>query len=441
MGLVNTAAPTLTPAPTPAPIDPTISTWYRNTLGRDPDQAGGQFWTDAIAKEGKEAAFGDFSKSAMGQESGYFKPTTVADAEKAYTGPTSNYGNSNVDEWAQNVFGRSASQDEVNQYGGATNAQDADANFQKFVSAGTASGGQAKPMDMLAASRLAQPGLVKGGYNELQPQFRPDLNHEVDFSKMTIEGRIQNLMQTDDKGNYTNPTVRQAVERATQTFARRGLVNTSMAAQAGQEAAISKAIEIAGPDAQTYFQQGRANQDARNVFAGNEVQQQYTERNNANAWQHDANMQGQRIAADATTRHEDQSFNLRQNYVTAQDRVSQSYQTAVSNINTSNMTPEDKTAAINNAANIRDSESAYVNTIFSKQPEWQSSWLALSVSLGAADVASISDVNVLSTIAADPAQPQGTRDKASARLKELQTNPPTPAPTPAPGLVNSQPQY
>lgn len=82
----------------------------------------------------------------------------------------------------------------------------------------------------------------------------------------TIEGRIQNLLGTDAQGNYTNPVVQQAANRALQQFSGRGLLNSSMAQQAAIEAATSKAIEIAGPDAQTYFAQGRANQDAANVF-------------------------------------------------------------------------------------------------------------------------------------------------------------------------------
>lgn len=102
-----------------------------------------------------------------------------------------------------------------------------------------------------------------------ETKYAPVLDRKVTTDE-TIEGRLGNLLSTDQYGSYTNQVVRQAVERAMMAFAGRGLLNTSMAAQAGQEAAISKAIEIAGPDAQTYFQQGRANQDANNVFARDE---------------------------------------------------------------------------------------------------------------------------------------------------------------------------
>jgi hypothetical protein len=105
------------------------------------------------------------------------------------------------------------------------------------------------------------------GQTSSQLSYTPQLNRQVDATNETIEGRIQNLLGVGKDGNYTNPVVRQAVDRAMQQFAGRGLLNSSMAQQAAYEAAIAKAIEIAGPDAKTYFEQGRANQDASNLFA------------------------------------------------------------------------------------------------------------------------------------------------------------------------------
>jgi hypothetical protein len=444
-----------TPAPTPAPtslvgtVDPNVKDWYRNTANRDPDEVGASFWTDAIQKVGADKAYADFQTSLTANEGAYAKPLGLAEANQDWTGTQSTAGTSTVDEWAKNVFGRDATADEVARFGSKNTPDDAQAAYRDFVAAGTAAGGTAKNLDMLAASRFSaprttQPVVPASDYGNLQQQYAPNLQREVNAKQETIEGRIQNLAATDANGNYTNPVIRQAVERATQQFAKRGLVNSSMAAQAGQEAAIAKAIEIAGPDAATYFQQGRANQDAQNVFARDETQQGYTERNNTNQWQHEANMQSQRIVADAQGRHEDQdfrgslldkeqAFNLRANYVTAQDRVSQSYQRMVDTINTSNMKPEDKTAAIANAAAIRDSEATFINSLFAKQPNWSNEWLAMSVQTGDANIDAMDDVNALAAIANDPAQPAATRQKANARLAQLQANPtPTPTPTPAP---------
>lgn len=108
----------------------------------------------------------------------------------------------------------------------------------------------------------------QGGVASQAPaqQMGAAVNRQVDAGTETIEGRVQNLLATDARGNYTNPVVQQAVNATMQQFAGRGLLNSSMASEAAYQAAISKAIDIAGPDAQTYFAQGRANQDAANVF-------------------------------------------------------------------------------------------------------------------------------------------------------------------------------
>lgn len=106
-------------------------------------------------------------------------------------------------------------------------------------------------------------------------QYAPSLNRAINPETETIEGRLNGLLGTDERGNFTNPVVRQAVDRAMQQMAGRGLLNSSMASQAAQEAAIAKAIEIVGPDAERYFQQGRANQDAQNVFSRDEQNYKY----------------------------------------------------------------------------------------------------------------------------------------------------------------------
>ena len=105
-----------------------------------------------------------------------------------------------------------------------------------------------------------------GGSTGSNTQGNQSSSRNVDAGTETIEGRIGNILATDRNGNYTNPVIQQAVNTTMQQFAGRGLLNSSMASEAAYQAAVAKAIEIAGPDAQTYFAQGRANQDAANVF-------------------------------------------------------------------------------------------------------------------------------------------------------------------------------
>jgi len=457
-------------APTPVgmagPVDPNVNDWYRNSANRDADEVGAQYWTNQIKTVGADKAYGEFSKGLKTNEGAYAKNLTLADANKDWTGTQSTAGTSTVDEWARNVFGRDATAEEIAKYGGKTTVADAQTSYADFVSAGTAAGGTAKQMDMLAASRLTAPRTVQpvvaqgtSDYGSLQQEYKPDLQRTVNAPTETIEGRINNLMATDAAGNYTNPVVRQAVDRVNQQFNARGLRNSSMAAQAAQEAAISKAIEIAGPDAERYFQQGRANQDARNVFARDETQQGYTERNKVAEWNQDWKMQERRIASTEWLQKDDQerriastewlqkddqafrsealnreqSFTLRRNYVEAVDRVNGRYSTNVDNINQSNMTQEEKTAAIQNAASVRDGDLTYYNNLFARE------WLALAVPVGDMDVSKINNVDTLSNLANDPAQPESVRAAARTRLAQLRAAPaPTPTPTPAPTRANEQ---
>lgn len=190
-----------------------------------------------------------------------------------------------------------------------------------------------------------------------------------DLSPDTVSGQLAGgILATDGAGNYTNPVVRQAVDRQEQAFNARGLRNTSMAVQGGTEAAISKAIEIAGPDAQS-------------------------------------------------------NFDRRTRYLDAVASVGQNYQRMLDTINASQMTPEDKSVAIAQAAAVRDGEMAFQNNLYSKVPGWQQGWLAPAVpSYGGAgvDVSRVTNMDMLANIANDPANPQDQRDAAMERLRALQ---------------------
>lgn len=245
-------------------------------------------------------------------------------------------------------------------------------------------------------------------------------NSPVDYNTETIEGRLKGLLAQDETGAYTNQNVRQAVDRANQQFAARGLRNSSMAVQAAQEAAIAKAIEIAGPDAQTYFQNRRANIEAGNQFALNEQNYNY----------------------ERSVKESDQAFTLRTNYQEAVQSVSANYQRQIDTINASNMTPEDKSAAIAQATRMRDGELAYMNNVYSRMPGWSSEWGSNAVPTEGLDVENSNDIDTLSNIANDPTQPAAMREKARQRIAALRARAPAPAPgapAPAPGAPAAPP--
>ncbi len=191
-----------------------------------------------------------------------------------------------------------------------------------------------------------------------QLTYKPQLSRQIDAANETIEGRIQNLLGVDKNGNYSNPVVRQAVDRAMQAFAGRGLLNSSMAQQAAYEAAIAKAIEIAGPDAKTYFEQGRANQDASNLFARDN--QNYKYDLGKIAAQGDQTIRGQNNQNAFTGSQQD-----KQNAFTSGENAAN--RTWQSSENTSNRTWQSAENAANRAAQLQASATSAATSLQSAQ--------------------------------------------------------------------------
>jgi hypothetical protein len=158
----------------------------------------------------------------------------------------------------------------------------------------------------------------------------------------TVEGRIQNLLSAN------NSVIRQAGDRARQAFADRGLLNSSMAEQAAYEAMVSKAIDIAGPDAERYFSNRRQNVDWQNKFAMNEQENMF-----------DINRLGMQHGFAKELLGEQNKFATDQGNLQQTRNMQSSYQQAISNIDnlykqqmlavqSAQMEPQDKEYAIQN---------------------------------------------------------------------------------------------
>jgi hypothetical protein len=237
----------------------------------------------------------------------------------------------------------------------------------------------------------------------------------MDPRNETIEGRVSELLAADENGNYTHPVVRQAVERQMQAFNARGMRNSSMAMQAAQEAAISKAIEIAGPDAERYFQNRRANVGEGNNLARDDLAHERQQE----------------------SRQDEQDFQLRRDYQGAVQNVGTNFQRQLDTINASNMTPEDKNIAIAQATQVRDGEIAYLNNVYSRMPRWSAEWGAAAVPSAGIDLSAATNQDMLANIANDPAQPPERREEARRRLEALRSGAASPAPAPAPASGGS----
>lgn len=430
MGLINsvTGSANNTAAPTKLTIDD-ITNAYRNVYGRDPDDEGLKYW-DNVIKSGKSAqeVYSQFLNDGKNLGANGRYDLSLNDAIKPYDGYQSTDSGTVADEWVRNVIGRDVTEEDKRQswYAAANKSPtlgEFNDAYHQFLSYAKSTGGDSvnTNLGVFEASRLNPLATKKRDQPAQTNQFVPDINRAVQPDQ-TIEGRINNLLRTDQFGNYINPVVRQASERALQAFAGRGLLNSSMAAQAAQEAAISKAIEITGPDAQRFFEQSRANQDWNNKFAQDEINFGYEMQKLAAVNDLDI----EKIKAEYGLRRDNDAFthafNLRQNYITSIGNITNNYQQMVNNINNSAMSPDDKQAALEDAAATRDGEVAYINELYSKMPGWHMEWLSAAVPLQGVDVSKITDVRVLRNIIADPAQPQSVREAARARLNALQSS-------------------
>lgn len=116
----------------------------------------------------------------------------------------------------------------------------------------------------------------------------------VDADKETVQGQLRTLL------DQNNPILQQARNRAQVQAASRGLQNSTLAAQAGEEAVISAAAPIAAADASTYSQRALANQQAQNTFGLG--QQQFEQNRQLQADASVQRMAEQALAGDINSR-------------------------------------------------------------------------------------------------------------------------------------------
>lgn len=113
---------------------------------------------------------------------------------------------------------------------------------------------------------MQQKGFEGGALNSENVQDGGEISpvqRNVNEQKDTVSGQIGSLL---DK---SNPYMELSRRNAQRTANSRGLINSTMAAKAGEEAAIQSAMPIATQDAATYFDQGKTNQGVVNKFLEN----------------------------------------------------------------------------------------------------------------------------------------------------------------------------
>lgn len=229
------------------------------------------------------------------------------------------------------------------------------------------------------------------------PEIQPILG-TVNQNTDTVQGQLTGLLDTNS--DY----MKQAQTQAQQASNKRGLLNSSMAATAGQAAAIQSALPIAQQDAKTYADQNRANTTAQNSFlAGQQnfgfdtakAQQQFDLQSGRDAQLYDYDINKLNTQADLQTQLDSQKYqaeldrdlqasqlDLAQNQSQHQQEIEKYYLQAVSQARqaassdaaligrTEGLTATQQNTAMNRVYDQAELDIDYLQSVFSQPQSW-----------------------------------------------------------------------
>lgn len=206
----------------------------------------------------------------------------------------------------------------------------------------------------------------------------------------TVAGQVASITAAG------SPLIDQATTAAKQQQNAKGLLNSSLAITAGQDAVYRAALPMAQQDANTYAQAGQFNAGAKNTAALNatniaaDAAQFNAQATNAAKSQQNAagissGQQQQQFENQRTllTQQTDEQLRLRDAengtqlataYRTASQQTYDSYVTEAQRIQESDMDPDVKAAQIANLQGLYTTRQEYVNTIFAYSPAWSDEW-------------------------------------------------------------------
>jgi hypothetical protein len=334
---------------------------YRTTLGRAPDAAGLAYWTNPTSNFSTET----FSKAAAPEIS-------VSQAYQSNFGrPAETKGLQYWTDYARNNPGVDVSA----QIGANASGQDIAAKADKVKdnlsfadmwkgnkdanSSDLAYDAEKDQWNPVVARKLIPTVINKSSID------KTGLTRDIDPVTETIEGRINNLLGAN------NPVIMQAKNRALQDFHKRGLLDTSMAAQAAQEAMTAKAIDIASPDAAAYQTQGMLNQTEGNKSTL--LDQEYWLKGQLQG-QTDAAALERAIAGQQT---QDTSANARM-FTEGILNINKDYATRIESIQQSTtMDAAQKADAVQVQTDLRDSSIQAWNAASRSLPGWKEEWAVI----------------------------------------------------------------
>lgn len=203
------------------------------------------------------------------------------------------------------------------------------------------------------------------------PPAAPSVTPRTITEGETVEGRLSKILSTG------SPLITEARQGAVETAAARGLQNTTIAAGAGERAAIQSALPIAQQDAQTYSTAGQSSQEANQLIA--------TEGYRGGISSALANQQGQQASA-LSAQEADQKIKLEQiaqqltgdrqdkeTYVNLASGVQQEYQTkylAIQQTPDTVMNTDAKTLALDTLNRSTKSQMDMLDAVYRVNTTW-----------------------------------------------------------------------
>jgi hypothetical protein len=326
---------------------------YQDTLGRAGDQEGIDYWAGQLAS-GK--SIGDVANSFKDSAKAVYSdvmnnPNSINANNPLIQGDLTNMGRVNAAAEAENTANG------LTEYGTPTgplsaSRQQFDAGlglksniYDNLYGSGHTNTPSASPSATPSTSAGAQ------AYNPAQ-LGNPNQWHVT--PDQTVEGRIDHIIDKD------SPIIQAARTRANQASNARGLLNSSMATQAGEAAAYDAALPIASADAQTAAKAAGYNTDESNQFAVQNMNAQNVlagQKLSADTQRYTANLDAQTRTALANldsatktqlTQIDDQNKQLLQSNTSAANMFS-NYMNSIANITSSTMDQAAKDTATQNA--------------------------------------------------------------------------------------------
>lgn len=185
----------------------------------------------------------------------------------------------------------------------------------------------------------------------------------------TVQDRMQGLLAQGSK--YLD----MARQRAAETANSRGFLNSSMAAGAGERAAIEAALPIAQQDAQTLTSTSLQNASQTNQMRGQVLDEQLQRWSQTSQQTHDKVMSELQYAQEQGLIDQKAFANLRGQYLDSITQLARERAISINEIQTNpNIPAENKQQMIDNLNTMFEADIAGTSSIFAQMPMWQRNW-------------------------------------------------------------------